>query len=318
MTNRKQSLAHISMLLLAIACRADDVTLAGRVPGEPAAPSASAGRYSEWSAPVNFGPVVNSVSDDQAAAMTRDGLTLYFLSNRPGGLGGTDLWASHRASSDAPWGTPVNLGPPINSSVNEAPAHITRDGHRMYFASDRPAGLLDFNFLVSRRTDTHDPFAWQHPVDLGPPVNTPMFEGAATIFGSDFIFSRGLTSTAGHDIYVSEMRGDAFTTPRVMTELSSAAEERRPAIRFDGREIFFHSNRPGGIGQFDLWSSTRDGNGVSWSPPVNLGAGINSPANDNGSFLSFDGTMLVFASNRPGGSGALDLYYATRSVVSPR
>src|SRR5687768_9357456 len=139
MSYRELRLAYVSILLLVVACRADDVTLAGRAPDGGTAPSASAERYSEWSTPVNFGPVVNSVSDDQGAAMTRDGLHLYFLSTRPGGVGGTDLWVTRRASSDAPWGTPVNLGAAINSSSNDAAPHITRDGHTMYFVSDRPA-----------------------------------------------------------------------------------------------------------------------------------------------------------------------------------
>lgn len=75
-----------------------------------ALPSAQAQKYSDWSAPVNLGPVINSASSDQGPAISKDGLTLYFHSNRPGGLGGFDMWVSQRASVDDPRGAPVNLG----------------------------------------------------------------------------------------------------------------------------------------------------------------------------------------------------------------
>lgn len=75
-----------------------------------ALPSAQAQKYSDWSAPVNLGPVINSASSDQGPAISKDGLTLYFHSNRPGGLGAFDMWVSQRASVDDPWGAPVNLG----------------------------------------------------------------------------------------------------------------------------------------------------------------------------------------------------------------
>ena len=70
-------------------------------------------RFSDWSAPVNLGPVVNTTFADAGAYISKDGLGLYLGSVRPGGAGaaGTfDIWVSHRASVDDPWGPPKNLG----------------------------------------------------------------------------------------------------------------------------------------------------------------------------------------------------------------
>src|SRR5258706_10363522 len=105
------------------------------------APSALAQKYSEWSAPVSLGPVINSASNDQQPAISKDGLSLYFTSNRPGGIGGFDIYVSQRASVDEPWGSPVNLGPTVNTTFDEGNPAFSRDEHLMFFQSKRPSGF---------------------------------------------------------------------------------------------------------------------------------------------------------------------------------
>lgn len=68
-----------------------------------------------WLPPVNIGAAINSRFNDSGPAISRDGLTLYFTSDRPGGSGGPDLWVIHRASQTASWSSPVNLGTGVNS-----------------------------------------------------------------------------------------------------------------------------------------------------------------------------------------------------------
>src|SRR5262245_60485275 len=80
-----------------------------------ARPAAAGGNFSEWGPPVNLGSVVNSTAADQHPAVSKDGLSLYFTSSRPGGQGGLDLWVAQRADEDPPWTTPVNLGATVNS-----------------------------------------------------------------------------------------------------------------------------------------------------------------------------------------------------------
>src|SRR5262249_60899211 len=71
--------------------------------------------YSPWAEPINLGAVVNSPSNEVGPATSTDGLSLYFGSDRPGGFGGNDIWGSQRASLEAPWGPPMNLGQAINT-----------------------------------------------------------------------------------------------------------------------------------------------------------------------------------------------------------
>src|SRR2546428_8470872 len=97
---------------------------------------------SEWSEPVHLDAPVNSPCQDQTPTLSKDELALYFTSNRQGGLGNDtpdgcqdsfDLWVAQRASRDSPWETAVNLGPPVNTSANEAGPALSADGHLLFF-----------------------------------------------------------------------------------------------------------------------------------------------------------------------------------------
>src|SRR5262245_35741266 len=108
--------------------------------------------FSEWSAPVNLGPTINSPFTEAGPAISKNGLSLYFYSNRPGGFGSNDIWVSQRASLDAPWGEPVNLGPNINTSDGEITPSLSRDGHWLFVAGNRPGGFGDSDIWASWRT----------------------------------------------------------------------------------------------------------------------------------------------------------------------
>src|SRR5262245_53696984 len=95
--------------------------------------SAGGPLYTDWSTPVNLGSVVNAPSFDTGATLSKDGKTLYFGSNRPGGMGGFDLYVSHRQTVNDLWGAPVNLGPTVNTPSLEAVPVFSPDGHRMFF-----------------------------------------------------------------------------------------------------------------------------------------------------------------------------------------
>ena len=287
------------------------------------APSANAQKYSDWSAPVNLGPVINSTSADQQPAISKDGLSLYFTSNRPGGLGGPfDMYVSQRASVDDPWGSPVNLGPAVNTAFDEGNPALSRDGHLLFFQSKRLPSFGGIDLWVSYREHTHDDFDWQPAVNLGPSVNSAADDNGPTYFENEggapqLYFGSARTGLGGADIYVSEQMADGSFGPAVLvTELSSTSNENDPSIRHDGLEIFFQSNRTGSIGTaLDLWVATRANTLDAWSTPVNLGNTINTASIDNNAYLSSDGMTLFFASDRPGGFGGVDLYMTTRTKL---
>lgn len=271
-------------------------------------------RFSEWSEAVNLGPVVNSPFNDFNASLSSDGRSLYFASNRPGGEGAVDIWVSQRASIDAPWGEPLNLGPTINTPFLDAAPSLSQDGHDLFFASDRPGGFGSNDIWVSWRARTDDDFAWGPPVNLGPNINTHAFDAGAELLRPEFYFTSTRESEPNLDIFMSRVVGNTFGPATRVVELSSPDNDQRPSVRFDGLEIFFSSNRGSPDGSQNIWVATRQGRGLSWNPPVPLGPAINTQFFDQQPSISADGKTLIFSSNRPGGSGGLDLYMATRRV----
>jgi len=294
-------------------------------------PTAGAQEYSEWAAPVNLGPVVNSNFDEQHMGISKDGRSLYFGSNRPGGCGGIDIWVSGRESTSEPWGEPQNLGCTVNSSADDFGSNLAGNDHFMYFNSNRnvpgACGLLDL--YVTRRRNKRDDSGWQTPVNLGCQINTSTRESGASFFEDDetgeitLYFNAqpnalGLPGGTGLlDVYVSTLGPDETFGPGVpVSELNTPFGDTRTAIRQDGLEIFFASTRPGGSGGFDLYTSTRASTTDPWSEPVNLGPVINSSAADEAPSLSFHGTELYFFSTRGGGFGLRDLYVITRTKLT--
>jgi len=277
--------------------------------------SIGAGHFSEWSAPVNLGPVVNSPFADRAPELSPDGLSLYFASNRPGGFGATDIYVARRAGPDQPWGPPANLGAVINTPGIDAPGHLSRDGHRLYFTSGRAGGFGSNDIWVSWRVNTNDDFAWETPVNLGPEVNSAGFEGGITLRLPELYVASDRVAPGGAlHIFLSALGpGGTFGPAVLVEELSSEGNDLRPTIRFDGRELFLSSDRPGSAaGSQDIWVTTRPAFGAPWSTPINLGLPVNTEANEAQPSLSADGRTLLFTADRPGGSGRDDLYMTTR------
>ncbi len=119
-----------------------------------------------WGAPVSLGSTVNSSSFDVNPAITADGLSLFFSSNRSGGRGGYDLYVTTRATASDPWGAPVNLGPTVNSSSNDYEPSITDDGLSLFFGSTRPGGSGSIDIYVTTRTTTQED--WGGPGESWP------------------------------------------------------------------------------------------------------------------------------------------------------
>ena len=88
-----------------------------------------------WGEAVKLGPTVNSSAEDGGPSISADGLMLFFGSLRPGGNGMADIWVTMRATTDGDWGTPVNLGPLVNSSSHDASPSISADGSTLFFWS---------------------------------------------------------------------------------------------------------------------------------------------------------------------------------------
>jgi hypothetical protein len=284
-------------------------------------------RFTEWSAPVNLGPVVNSGATEAGVSISRDGLSLYFGSTRSGNF---DIWVSHRADVGSPWGVPKPLGAAVNTTCSEQTPTLTIDGHWLYFARDC-GGFGGQDIFLSRRHRKRDDLGWEPPVNLGPGVNTEFNESGPSVFEDEhtgtitLYFSSDQRSPGSEDIFASTLQEDGTFGPAVLVdELSSSDRDARPSITKDGLTMYFDSNRAGSlVGSsstvaVDLWVSTRASTWHAWSIPESLGDVLNSTVVDARPVLSFDGTELYFHSTRPGPPVQNDLYVSTRTRIRGR
>lgn len=92
----------------------------------------------EWQLPENLGAAVNSEHNEAEPSIGPDGRTLYFTSGRPGGVGSSDIWVTHRATDE--WSEPKNLGPLVNSAGSDREPEISKDGNFLYFTGIRDGG----------------------------------------------------------------------------------------------------------------------------------------------------------------------------------
>ncbi|WP_316803375.1 OmpA family protein [Pedobacter nototheniae] len=154
----------------------------------------------DWGEPYNIGSPVNSEYWESQPAISPDGSTLYFVSNRPGGSGGYDIWKS-TITADSKWGPAVNLGPEINTPFDENTPFLHADGKTLYFSSDGWAGFGNKDIFYSRLDDSGK---WQKPVNLGYPINSFEDESGLIVSadGNLGFFSSNLKDGyGGQDIY---------------------------------------------------------------------------------------------------------------------
>lgn len=225
---------------------------------------------------INLGPIINFSGLDYAPAVSVDGKTLYYVSNRPGsklnsgGKPSHDFWLATKADRyDTVFNKPVNLDTTtvygefgINTAFNEGVATISADQQTIYFTGcNRADGLGSCDLYMAKVEGDQ----WGKPTNLGPNVN-------------------------------------------------SAEWDSQPSIAPDGSRLYFASQRPGGEGEADIWYCDWDADFEQWKPAINAGKTINTSKVDWSPFIGADNQTLFFASSGHKPSyGGTDFYYTVRS-----
>jgi hypothetical protein len=228
------------------------------------------------------------------------------------------------AKADFTFGEPTNLGPPMSTSADELGPWVSADGLSLYFTSDRPGGHGGDDIWVATRATKTD--KWSNPMNFSTIVNGSFDESCARISTDrlSLYFSSNRTGGyGGSDIWVTtrETEYDDWGIPvNLGPKVNSSAHEITPSLSSDGLELYFSGFvspfRPGGQGNADLWVTTRPTKNDPWDNPVNLGPVVNSSSQDTRPYLSADGLLLFFDSQRPGGYGYGDLYMTRRATLS--
>ncbi len=162
-----------------------------------------------WSEIKNAGPNINGKDTwESQPSLSSDGRTLYFASNRVGGLGGIDIWKSTK-DAKGNWGVPENLGPRINTDGNEKSPFFHSDGQTLYFSSTGHLGYGGYDIYLSKLSkDT----GWVKPRNIGYPINSERddlgffvsTDGKYGYFASDKLKGNG-----GWDVYSFELYKEA-------------------------------------------------------------------------------------------------------------
>jgi Tol biopolymer transport system component len=200
-----------------------------------------------WSAPARVSFDTQAVEFDPA--FSPDGRNVYFHSDRPGGFGGTDLYKVSRDPNSLRFGTPVNLGPTVNSKGDEWAPTPLRDGS-LIFSSDGWGGFGGHDILVLH------PGA-RRPANPGAAINGPDedFDAALSPDGSLLVFSSGTMSddAANVRLFSARWRGGH---PDARTPLGVGCSDFVIGTSFDPREphvIFYAAHCAGGLGRMDMW-----------------------------------------------------------------
>lgn len=145
----------------------------------------------KWSKPESFGKPINSDSHEPSASLSPDGNTVYFVSDREGGLGAHDIYYCTKDLKGR-WGKAVNIGPTINTPYKEDAVFMMADGKTLYFSSQGHNTMGGFDIFKS----TLENGVWGVPENLGYPINTA---------GDDVFFV--LAANGKHAYYASANMG---------------------------------------------------------------------------------------------------------------
>jgi len=215
-------------------------------------------RSQPWGEAVNLGPLVNSAYAEVAPTVSSDGLELYFSdfgSPRPGDVGKTDIWVTTRTSRNDAWGSPVNLGPLVNSVADEITPVISANGLELFLDSYRSGGVGASDLWVARRDSKSSP--WQAPQWLGATLNKVGVEHCPTISADGLALfydytPPGMATEAG-DLMLSRRSSLSAPWGAPMDLGQAYSTHWASGVSHDGKTLYFTSTREGGLGGADIW-----------------------------------------------------------------
>jgi outer membrane protein OmpA-like peptidoglycan-associated protein/tetratricopeptide (TPR) repeat protein len=206
---------------------------------------------------------------------------------------------------------PINLGPNVNSIYDDYFPVLTADRQTLLFTrniGDRRTGNEDF--YVSKITGEN----YSKAKSIGAPINSDKNEGTASISadGQYIFYTYCGDIERSCDLLLSVLDGAEWSEPRNLgAPVNTRSWETQPSVSFNGKTVYFASERPGGFGGSDIWMTTY-ANG-RWSPPMNLGPEINTEGEEQYPFIALDDKTLYFVSNGHPGMGGLDIFSSKRS-----
>ncbi len=138
----------------------------------------------KWGAPKSMGKPINTTYAELGACISPDGKTLYFVSERQGGIGNADIWMVKRKTRTE-WEKPVNLGEAVNTKEDDAGIFLAPDGKTLFFTSKGHNSMGGYDIFKT----INEGGKWSTPVNMGYPINT---------IYNDFCFSLSVDAKTGY------------------------------------------------------------------------------------------------------------------------
>jgi outer membrane protein OmpA-like peptidoglycan-associated protein len=271
--------------------------------------------------PENLGDGVNTEFDEYYPCITADETTLLFTrlvpDDRTSAGKQEDFFISRKDKGGV--FAPAQPILSINTAMNEGAPSLSADGNTLIFTACQTVdgqwgdgrtgvGSCDLFYTIKVGND------WAPGKNMGNSINTGAWESQPSYSadGRTMYFVRGKTTYEGvqqQDIYYSFLRDNGeWTKPeKVRGMVNTDFQEESVMIHPDGSTLYFSSNGHPGMGGMDIFMSRREVDG-SWGKPINLGYPINTSKDENSFHVTAEGQYALFASERPGGKGGLDLY----------
>lgn len=209
----------------------------------------------------------------------------------------------------------------INSQYDDKGPVLTNDDKTIVFTSRRPSGDKsnmdkegDFGYFddVYESYWNEEKKAWMQADMIRGPINSEGYDACNSISADGmymFIYRNDPTQARGGEIFMSKKASSGkWKNPEIMLKpINTSYYEDGACLSPDGNTLYFISERPGGLGRGDIWISKKLASGL-WAEPVNPGAPVNTPYDENGLYIYPDGKTLFFCSNSPASMGSHDIF----------
>ena len=176
-------------------------------------------------------PIKERIGGDTLMAahpsLSADGNTLYFVSDRPGGMGGKDIWFATKKKGADSWGKPVNAGPQINTSGDEMFPYIRENGD-LYFSSNAHVGMGGLDIFVAKKGDDGK---WVVE-NMKSPINSTGDDFAISFYSGEErgLFTSNREGSFRDDIYT-------FVLPPKIYEINGDIFNKENGVRIDNASV---------------------------------------------------------------------------------
>ncbi|MBK7133408.1 MAG: PD40 domain-containing protein [Bacteroidales bacterium] len=198
-----------------------------------------------------------------------------------------------------------SLGPDFNlGSINDNPA-VSYDGNTIVYTERR--GIVNVLYFSKKERGK-----WQPPIEITAELNAGEDCSSCSLNNDGTELFLYKTDNYDGAIYSSNYINGAWTPIKKLNKnINTKFYESHASISADGKKLYFTSNREGGQGNLDIYVSEKDASG-DWGIPVNLGAAINTPFNEDTPFITANDSVLYFSSEGHSTMGGYDNFKSQR------